>query len=91
MHNVQFCQRTGERRPFRRYSDATMATKTKRTGQDRKRVSKQKHEIGHTGTKVAKKTGATGAEGKRAVARAKKELRSVSRGKVEKRAEEIAE
>ena len=68
-----------------------MATKTKRSGQDRKRVSKRKHEIGHTRNKVAKKVGTSGQEGKRAVARAKKETRSVSRPKVEKRAEQIAE
>jgi hypothetical protein len=79
-----------ERIEFNAYSDATMATKTKRSGQDRKRVSKQKHELGHTGSKVAKKTGASRAEGKRAVVRAKKETRSVSRPTVEKRAEDIA-
>ena len=68
-----------------------MATKAKGSGQDRKRVSKQKHEIRHTGTKVAKKVGTSAQEGKRAVSRAKKETRSVSRPKVEQRAEEIAE
>ena len=68
-----------------------MATKTKRSGQDRKRVSKQKHEIGHTGAKVASKTGATRSEGKWPVVRAKKEIRGVSRPKIEQRAEQIAE
>jgi hypothetical protein len=68
-----------------------MTTKTKRRGQDRKRVSKQKHEIGHTGSKVAKKVGTSRQEGKRAVTRAKKETGSVSRKKVEDRAERIAE
>jgi hypothetical protein len=68
-----------------------MPTKTNRSGQDRKRVSKQKHEIGHTGRKVATKVGTSTQEGKRAVSRAKKETRSVSREKVEKRAEMIAE
>jgi hypothetical protein len=67
-----------------------MATKAKRSGQDRKRVSKQKHEIEHTGGKVAKKTGASRAEGKRAVLRAKKQTGSASRPKVEKRAKVIA-
>jgi hypothetical protein len=67
-----------------------MATKSKRSGQDRKRVSKQKHEIGHTGNKVAKKVGSTRHGGKRAVTRAKKETRSVSRKKVETRAKVIA-
>jgi hypothetical protein len=68
-----------------------MPTKTKRGGQDRKRVSKQKHEISHTGSKVAKKVGTSRQEGKRAVSRAKKETGSVSRTKVERRAEMIAE
>ena len=67
-----------------------MATKTKRGGQDRKRVSKQKRELSHNGGKVAKKAGASAAEGKRAVKKAKKETGTVSRLKVEKRAEDIA-
>ncbi len=67
-----------------------MAT-TKTKAQDRKRVSGQKHEINHTGRKVAEKTGASTGEGKRAVKRAKKETGTVSRPKVEKRAEQIAE
>ena len=60
-------------------------------GQDRKRVSRQKHEISHTGKKIADKTGATRTEGKRAVVQAKKEIRSVSRPKVENRSEQIVE
>ena len=66
-----------------------MATTTKRSGQDRKRVSKQKHEIGYTGTKVARKAGTSPAAGKAAVKKAKKQTRSVSRGKVESRAEKL--
>ena len=61
------------------YSVSIMATRTKRSGQDRKRVSKQAHEIGYTGAKVAKKAGASRAEGKRAVKQAKKQTRTVSR------------
>lgn len=68
-----------------------MATKTKRSSQDRKRVSKQKHELQHTGVKVAKKVGTSTQAGKRAVSRAKKDTGSVSRPKVEKRAAQIAE
>lgn len=68
-----------------------MPTKTKSKSQDRKRVSGQKHEINHTGEKVAKEAGTSHQEGKRAVTRAKKETGSVSRKKVEARAKTIAE
>ena len=70
--------------------EGIMATKPKRSGQDGKRVSKQAHEVGYTGAKVAKKAGASRAEGKRAVKKAKKQTRTVSRPKVEKRAKKIA-
>lgn len=61
----------------------------KRPTQDRKRVSKQKHEIGFTGTKVAKKAGKSPAAGKAAVKKAKTQTRSVNRGKVERRAAKL--
>ena len=91
MQPTQFCHSVRERPRRSRYSDATVATKTKRTGQDRKRVSEQKHEVQHTGGKVAESVGTTTQKGKHAVTRAKKETRSVSRGKVEERAKKIAE
>jgi hypothetical protein len=63
-----------------------MPTKSPRRKQDRKRVSSQKHEIGYTGRKVAKKTGSTVRAGKKAVKKAKRQTGTVSRGKVERRA-----
>lgn len=67
-----------------------MPTKAKRSGQDRKRVSKQSHEIKHTGSKVAKKAKTTAKKGRKAVSRAKKQTGAVSRRKVERRAEALA-
>lgn len=67
-----------------------MATKTKRSGSDRKRVSKQKHEVEYTGSKVAKKAGTSRSKGKAAVTKAKKQTKSVSRPKVERRAQKLA-
>lgn len=67
-----------------------MPTKTKRGGQDRKRVSKQSHEIGYTGKKVARKVGTTSAKGKVAVKRAKQQTGSVARKKVERKAARLA-
>jgi hypothetical protein len=90
MPNPGDCASPGELAGGNRYCLTTMVTKSKRSGQDRKRVSKQNHEIEHTGNKVAKKVGTSRQEGKRAVTRAKKETRSVSRKKVEKRAKVIA-
>ena len=66
-----------------------MATKSRRSGQDRKRVSKQSHEIGHTGGKVAKKAGASRKAGTRAVRKAKQQTRTVSRKNVERRARQL--
>jgi hypothetical protein len=62
----------------------------KSRNQDRKRVSKQSHELNYTGRKVAKKAGTSVKKGKAAVKRAKKQTRTVSRGKVERRAQRIA-
>ena len=67
-----------------------MPTKTKRSGSDRKRVSKQSHELNYTGKKVARKAGTTVRKGKAAVKRAKAGTRTASRPKVEKRAAALA-
>jgi hypothetical protein len=64
--------------------DSTMPTKTKSRGQDRKRVSAQKHEISYAGRKVGK-------NGAAAVRKAKAKLgRTTARSKVMKRAKALA-
>lgn len=63
----------------------------KSNGQDRKRVSSQKHEIEYTSGKVAEQAGVAKPKAKKALKTAKKQLgRSTSRSKVEPRAKKLA-
>jgi hypothetical protein len=69
----------------------TMATSSKRSKQDPKRVSSQKHEISYTSGRVAKKTGASKKKARAAVKTAKKQLgRTTQRKKVMARAKKVA-
>ena len=67
-----------------------MAKPTSKSGQDRRRVSSRSHETKYTGRKVARAKGVRTAKGKAAVKQAKRQTGSVSRGRVERRAKQLA-